>query len=123
MPLFGGGGGSSSRRTQSLSSEGLRRSAGRSLAVSSRSKSAPTGGRSGAAYRRVKGIMKFKSVEASLHSTYGDNSNNNGNGESKGEGENENGQSRRIQFKDIIVREYARTVGDNPSCSSGPPVT
>ena len=28
----------------------------------------------------------------------------------------------RIKFDKVIIREYARTVGDNPSCSSGPPV-
>ena len=29
---------------------------------------------------------------------------------------------RRITLASVQIREYARTVGDNPSCSSGPPV-
>jgi hypothetical protein len=29
----------------------------------------------------------------------------------------------RIAFSDIMIREYARTIGDNPSCSSGPPIS
>jgi hypothetical protein len=28
-----------------------------------------------------------------------------------------------VRFDVIVIREYARTIGDNPSCSSGPPVT
>lgn len=27
-----------------------------------------------------------------------------------------------IGFKNIQIREYARTIGDNPSCSAGPPI-
>jgi hypothetical protein len=27
-----------------------------------------------------------------------------------------------VVFKDIRIREYERSVGDNPSCSSGPPI-
>jgi hypothetical protein len=60
----------------------------------------------------VKSILKVKSVDESLHSSYG---------ESK---ESEEGltKKRAIEFTDILIREYARTIGDNPSCSSGPPV-
>jgi hypothetical protein len=32
-------------------------------------------------------------------------------------------RSHSVLFNAIEIREYARTVGDNPSCSSGPPVT
>ena len=27
-----------------------------------------------------------------------------------------------VQFKEIYIRDYERIVGDNPSCSSGPPI-
>jgi hypothetical protein len=30
---------------------------------------------------------------------------------------------RRVRWKNVHVREYERTLGDNPSCSSGAPVT
>ena len=32
-------------------------------------------------------------------------------------------RSRRVDFNSVHVREYVRTLGDNPSCSSGAPVT
>ena len=54
----------------------------------------------------VESIMKWRTLDESLHSTYG----------------SENGKERSLQFDKVIIREYARTVGDNPSCSSGPPV-
>jgi hypothetical protein len=31
--------------------------------------------------------------------------------------------NRSIEFHHVEIREYARTVGDNPSCSSGAPIT
>lgn len=55
-------------------------------------------------------IMKRRTLDESLHSTYG----------------SEDGSSKRhlsLQFDKINIREYSRTVGDNPSCSSGPPVS
>jgi hypothetical protein len=52
-------------------------------------------------------IMKCRTLDESLHSNYGSDS-----------GKDDRG----IQFDKVIIREYARTVGDNPSCSSGPPV-
>lgn len=67
---------------------------------------------------RVKGIMKFSSVDASLHAKYGQNNNREGK-----ENDSDSGERRGIKFKDIIIREYGRTVGDNPSCSSGPPIS
>jgi hypothetical protein len=63
---------------------------------------------------RMKGIMKFVTVDDSLHSKYGESTDSSTRG----------GEDRgRIQFKDLLIREYARTVGDNPSCSSGPPIS
>ena len=62
---------------------------------------------------RVKGIMKFVTEDESIHSKYG---------ESK-ETDSERSRGKAIEFKDIQIREYARTVGDNPSCSSGPPIS
>ena len=60
-----------------------------------------------------KSIMKFKTLDASLHSTY----------ESGTQSENgSQGESNRLKWDKIIIREYSRTIGDNPSCSSGPPL-
>lgn len=53
-------------------------------------------------------IMKRRTLDESLHSKYGSEGSRNG--------------DRALQFDRIMIREYARTVGDNPSCSSGPPV-
>jgi hypothetical protein len=54
----------------------------------------------------LKSIMRCRTLDESLHSTYGSEG-----GEGRGN----------IKFKHVTVREYGRTVGDNPSCSSGPP--
>lgn len=59
-------------------------------------------------------IMKRRTLDESLHSTYGS------------EDDMLSPRSRRhlsLQFDKINIREYSRTVGDNPSCSSGPPVS
>eukprot|EP00522_Entomoneis_paludosa_P011428 CAMPEP_0172452212 /NCGR_PEP_ID=MMETSP1065-20121228/9944_1 /TAXON_ID=265537 /ORGANISM="Amphiprora paludosa, Strain CCMP125" /LENGTH=580 /DNA_ID=CAMNT_0013204243 /DNA_START=326 /DNA_END=2068 /DNA_ORIENTATION=+ len=32
-------------------------------------------------------------------------------------------QKPKVSFANVYLREYARTVGDNPSCSSGPPIS
>lgn len=53
-------------------------------------------------------IMKFRTVDESLHSIYGS--------------ESDSPKDRSLKFDKILIREYARTLGDNPSCSSGPPV-
>lgn len=63
--------------------------------------------------RRVKGILKYSTVDDSLHNRYGESTSKDSDSEER----------RSIQFKDLIIREYARTVGDNPSCSSGPPIS
>ena len=87
------------------SSRGSLRNASAS-ARTSRSMSVPT-------YRPhlIKGILKYSTEDESIHSTYGSN-------ESK-----DSCERKGITFKDIMIREYARTVGDNPSCSSGPPIS
>ena len=59
----------------------------------------------------LKGIMRCRTLDESLHSTYGAQSETGSNPERKG-----------IEFDKIVIREYGRTVGDNPSCRSGPPV-
>jgi len=61
-----------------------------------------------------KSIMKRKTLDESLHSMYGS------------EDEMISGRTRKnlsLQFDKIHIREYSRTVGDNPSCSCGPPVS
>jgi hypothetical protein len=55
-------------------------------------------------WQTIKGVMKITTLDESLHSTYGSESGN---------------ERERIRFKNIEIREYARTVGDNPSVSSG----
>jgi len=61
-----------------------------------------------------KSIMKRKTLDESLHTTYGS------------EDEMISGRPKKhlsLKFDKINIREYSRTVGDNPSCSSGPPVS
>lgn len=82
----------------------------------------------------MNGIMKFVSADESIHSVYGEHKKKTklataGGGDTDSETnhpasseEEENGGRSKIRFKDIQIREYARTVGDNPSCSSGPPI-
>jgi hypothetical protein len=55
----------------------------------------------------IRSVMKVRTLDESIHSTYGGS---------------DSGARGNIKFKNVGVREYARTVGDNPSCSSGPPV-
>ena len=55
----------------------------------------------------IRSVMKIRTLDESMHSTYGGS---------------DSGTKGRIRFKSVGIREYARTVGDNPSCSSGPPV-
>ena len=79
--------------------------------LKNRSSSMPT------ALPRIKGILKHRTVDDSLHNPYG---------EGKVDTDSSSGSGptgrRGIEFKDILIREYARTIGDNPSCSSGPPI-
>lgn len=60
---------------------------------------------------QVRGIMKYPSYKESLDAKYGES------------GNPENGGKGGIKFKNIEIREYERTIGDNPSCSSGPPIS
>lgn len=61
-----------------------------------------------------KSIMKIRTLDESLHSTYGSVD------------EMISAITRKhlsLQFDKVKIREYSRTVGDNPSCSSGPPIS
>lgn len=87
------------------SERNLRGEAPRRELEAHRAASAPLMSRS-----RVKGILKFRTKEESWAATYGASS------------DSENGKSG-IKFHIIEIREYERTVGDNPSCSSGPPIS
>ena len=58
-------------------------------------------------------IMKTRTLDESLHSTYGS---------SDGERGRRGSKRCSLQFDKVKIREYSRTVGDNPSCSSGPPI-
>ena len=66
---------------------------------------------------RIKSIMKIATLDQSLHSTYGSDCSNHSR-TSNSTSPNKK-QRERICFKNIEIREYARTVGDNPSVSSG----
>ena len=57
--------------------------------------------------RPKKSNMKVLTLDESLHSTW----------------ESSNQDPKTVGWNEIHIREYARTVGDNPSCSSGPPLT
>lgn len=59
-------------------------------------------------------IMKKRTVDESLHSTYGGSED----GTMCGRGKDRPS----LRFDKINIRVYSRTVGDNPSCSSGPPI-
>ena len=93
----------------------------------------------------LKGILRITSVEDSLHCVYGKDNGGSHSGSRRQSScppdfdsscrssqsddlvirRNGNTMSRRqsVLFKAIEIREYERTVGDNPSCSSGPPVS
>lgn len=70
-----------------------------------RSFSCPTFLRGG---KKPDGIMKWQTADESLHKKYK---------------ENRKKVDSSIHFNVLEIREYARTVGDNPSCSSGPPIS
>jgi hypothetical protein len=55
----------------------------------------------------MKSIMKCRTLDESIHSEYGSGADK---------------SDRGIKFDKVVLREYSRTLGDNPSCSSGPPV-
>jgi len=58
-----------------------------------------------------KSIMKLRTLDESLHRTYGSDD------------IIVCRQKNSLQFSKINIREYSRTVGDNPSCSCGPPIS
>jgi hypothetical protein len=58
--------------------------------------------------------MKYVTEDESMHSKYGSESN---------DAAKESDDAKQVVLKDIQIREYARTIGDNPSCSSGPPIS
>ena len=58
-----------------------------------------------------KTIMRYKTLDESLGSSY-----------RKDSVERKKGDDRRITIASVEIREYGRTIGDNPSCSSGPPI-
>ncbi|CAJ1946309.1 unnamed protein product [Cylindrotheca closterium] len=61
--------------------------------------------------QEYKSILKCKTVDESLHSV------------ARSEPADIGRSDKGITFGNIGVREYSRTLGDNPSCSSGPPVS
>ena len=75
--------------------------------IKARSKSFPTYPNR----QNVKGILKYATVDDSLHNPY-----------RNGRIDENNNNDKGIQFKDIHIREYARTLSDNPSCTAGPPI-
>lgn len=60
--------------------------------------------------------MKYVTEDESIHSVYGK-------GVKEKQEMKENDPKKKVVLKDIQIREYARTIGDNPSCSSGPPIS
>jgi hypothetical protein len=78
--------------------------------------------------RGVKGIMKYVTDDDSMHAKYGKGGASTDEIKEAGEATSDETNSdsndcRRVVLKDICIREYARTIGDNPSCSSGPPIS
>ena len=76
--------------------------------ISFRTRSLPT-------RKKVRSVLKIVTNDDSLHSVYGSN-------HGKTPSDKPQKPKATVEFKELHIREYARTVGDNPSCSSGPPV-
>lgn len=57
----------------------------------------------------IRSVLKYRTVDESLHSVYGSDASTK--------------SQKSLSFDRVKIREYARTVGDNPSCSAGPPVS
>jgi hypothetical protein len=62
----------------------------------------------GASVRSIPSAMRYSTLDASLHAQYDE--------------ERKRKNRRSINWDSIQIREYERALGDNPSCSSGPPV-
>jgi hypothetical protein len=71
--------------------------------------------------QRCKSILRVTNVDDSLHSIYG-SSRRDSDQSMRSTKSEPTPRSRNVVLSTIEIREYARTVGDNPSCSSGPPV-
>eukprot|EP00934_Nitzschia_sp_Nitz4_P005736 Nitzschia sp. Nitz4//scaffold116_size91068//5492//6342//NITZ4_004945-RA/size91068-augustus-gene-0.50-mRNA-1//1//CDS//3329533539//5726//frame0 len=56
----------------------------------------------------IPSIMKFRTLDESLHSKFGSTTSDS--------------MDKRTSFDSVVIREYGRTIGDNPACSSGPPL-
>lgn len=73
-----------------------------------------------------KGVLKYLSADESLSTVYGSERSFDDGNDKHSPTERRmmpNRRSHCVIFTDIEIREYARTVGDNPSCSSGPPMS
>lgn len=71
--------------------------------------------------------MRIPTLADSLHASYGRSRSElydpSGRRKCHSDGDmNALGSSRRIQFDRVEIREYNRQIGDNPSCSGGPPI-
>lgn len=64
----------------------------------------------------IKGILHISTLEDSLHAKYGEH-------DHCKHTHHKDNKDQHITFSNIEIREYARTVGINPSVSAGPPVT
>lgn len=72
--------------------------------------------------QRCKSILRVTNVDDSLHSVYGSSRRESDLSVRSTKSEPTPRSNRNVVLSTIEIREYARTVGDNPSCSSGPPV-
>lgn len=85
--------------------------------------------------RKIKSILKSELDRASLttgtsvsefseiHQTIDNNDKSESANENTGGASKSSEGSKQLEFADIYIREYARTLGDNPSCSNGPPIS
>eukprot|EP00553_Chaetoceros_curvisetus_P008630 CAMPEP_0204617062 /NCGR_PEP_ID=MMETSP0717-20131115/4142_1 /ASSEMBLY_ACC=CAM_ASM_000666 /TAXON_ID=230516 /ORGANISM="Chaetoceros curvisetus" /LENGTH=167 /DNA_ID=CAMNT_0051630481 /DNA_START=197 /DNA_END=700 /DNA_ORIENTATION=+ len=69
--------------------------------------------------KEKKSILK-KELKASEVSTEGEESFSSGSSDTD---ENDDAESIRVKFQDIKIRNYSMVLGDNPSCTYGPPVS
>lgn len=108
-----------SGRGRADSSNNKRLSGGGTIIVRSQSLPSLRGCTSYGRFVKIKGILKSVSVPGAIETKKSDIQNSNDDSDDSVSDH----IASNVTFANIMIREYARTVGDNPSCSSGPPIS
>ncbi len=73
--------------------------------------------------QRENGIMRVRTLKESLFSCDSNSTDtSNHSVDLKRDNSLDKGQTSTVRFSEVHIREYAVTIGDNPSCSSGAPI-